>query len=138
MLFEGVKFWVAQRVPMRKFRVQQIEENGGEVVPLEKQADHLIWDHLRWKDAPAGTISWTYIDESVKNGLLEDMEDHRCGPPAGTPREVSSARPAKGTRAPYTAEDDRICYKWGIEAEKKGVQVKGNEIWKQLEAVVGN
>jgi hypothetical protein len=137
MLFEGKKFWVAHRVPMRSTFVQQIKENGGQLVPLEKMADLLIWDHLRWKDAPPGTISYTFIEQSVKNGELEDPEAHRCGPPLGAQRETGSARPAKGTREPYTLEDDRVCYKWGIEAERAGVQVKGNDLWKQLGALVG-
>jgi hypothetical protein len=137
MLFEGKKFWVAQRVPMRSTFVEQIKDNGGQLVPLEKMADLLIWDHLRTRDAPPGTISYTYIEHSVKNGVLEDPEAHRCGQPLGTQREMGSVRPAKGTREPYTLEDDRICYKWGVEAERQGVQVKGNDLWKQLGALVG-
>jgi hypothetical protein len=136
MLFEGKKFWVAQRVPLRSTWLEQIKNNGGSVVPLEKQADHLIWDHLRWKDAPAGTISWTYIEKSVKNGELEDPQDHRCAPPLGTQRGVASQQPGKSTREPYTADDDRICYKWAFEAQERGMQTKGNDIWKQLGALV--
>jgi hypothetical protein len=137
MLFEGKRFWVAQRVPMRSTWLDQIKNNGGIVVALEKQADHLIWDHARRKDAPAGTISWTYIEKSVKNGELEDLDQHRCGPRPGTQRDVASRQPGKSTREPYTAEDDCTCYKWGNEAEKQGLQVRGNDIWKQLGALVG-
>jgi hypothetical protein len=136
MLFEGKSFWVAQRVPMRSTWLEQIRDNGGVVVPLEKQADHLIWDHARPKDAPAGTISWTYIEKSVKKGELENPQDHLCGPRIGTQRDVASRQPGKSTREPYTAEDDRVCYKWASEAEERGIQVKGNSIWMQLGALV--
>ncbi|KAF2416704.1 hypothetical protein EJ08DRAFT_574196, partial [Tothia fuscella] len=136
-MFAGAKFWVAQRIPMRQFRLAQITEHGGLVVPLEKSADVLVWDHIK-PDAPAGAISWTYIDQSVKNGALEDMNDHICGPPPGTVRAVgsdTSIRAGGHMRQPYTAADDRLCYKWGREGETKGAGVKGNELWKRLEMV---
>lgn len=137
MLFDGVKLWIAHRVPMRSYWHKMVKDNGGEVVPLEKQADHLVWDDLRWKDAPAGAISWHWIEDSFKKGALEDPEEHRIGPPAGTVREVASSRPAHTkSREAYTAEDDKILYKWGKTAESRGVSVKGNEIWKMLERKV--
>jgi Rap1 Myb domain len=109
--------------------------NGGEVVPLEKQADILIADHAR-KDIPPGSISWKFIERSVANGKLENIDDHRAGPPAGTIREVGSAQPPKKGRTPFTAEDDRILMEWCIRAERKGLSLKGNELYKQLEAKV--
>ena len=136
MIFEGKKFWVAQRVPMRSTYLEEIRKNGGEIVLLEKQADYLIADHMKSKFAPAGSISFTFIEDSVKNGAIVDPEDHRCGVPAGAVRDISSPRPSKVTREPYTTSDDRICYRWAKSAECKGASVGGNEIWKQLEAKV--
>jgi hypothetical protein len=95
----------------------------------------LIADHAR-KDAPPGSISWTYIDKSVKNGRLEDPEDHPAGPPTSSFRPVSSARPIKGTRKPFTVEDDRQLAAWVTRAERKGLYTSGNEIYQQLEAKV--
>jgi len=135
MLFEGTKFWVAQRVPMRNHYLKVIRDNGGEVVPLEKQADLLIADHMR-KDAVPGSISWTFIQDSVKNNSLESTADHVCGRPLGTVREAASAAPTKSTRTDYTAEDDRVAYKWGKEADERGASSRGNVIWKQLEVLV--
>ncbi|KAF2123926.1 hypothetical protein P153DRAFT_371245 [Dothidotthia symphoricarpi CBS 119687] len=133
-LFAGKKFWVAQRVPSRTRLLDLITSNGGEVVMLEKKADYLIADHWR-KDCPAGSISYTFVDKSIEKGELEDPEDHRAGPRLGEAREPGSiSRPAKGGRAPYTPDEDRILYKWVRDAEAAGGQSSGNEIYKQLEA----
>ena len=109
--------------------------NGGEIVILEKQADMIIADRAR-KDCPPGSISWHWIDQSVKKGELEDIELYRAGPATNIIREVSSAQPARKGRTPFTTEDDRILRDWCIKAERKGVSMKGNELYKQLEANV--
>ncbi|KAF2279745.1 uncharacterized protein EI97DRAFT_430763 [Westerdykella ornata] len=133
-LFAGKKFWVSQRIPQRTSFLERIRSNGGEVVLLEKKADYMIADHFR-KDCPPGSISYTFIEESIKSGALADPEDHRAGPPLGTAREAGSmVRPTKSSRAPYTTEDDRILYNWVKEYERQGGAVSGNEIYKQLEA----
>ena len=102
---------------------------------LEKQADIVIADHAR-KDCPTGSISWKYIEQSAKKGALEDIEDYRAGPVTHTIREVGSSQPTRGGRTPFTAEDDRILMEWVVKAERNGASVKGNEIYKQLEAKV--
>lgn len=135
-MFAGKKFWVAQRVPLRGFRIDQIKQHGGQPVILEKQADYLIWDHIK-PDGPPGALSWTFIEQSVNNGQLEDVQDHVCGPPVGTVRQVGSRTSARSGREPFTSQDDKTLYKWAIEAERMGISVNGNEIWKQLERVVG-
>lgn len=135
-LFAGKKFWVAQRVPSRNRLLDDIKANGGEIVLLEKKADYLIADHFR-RDCPPGSISYEFVDRSIRDGALRDPEDHRAGPPLGEVREVgSTSRPAKGGRTPYTAEEDRILYKWVRDAEIAGGLASGNEIYKQLEAKV--
>jgi hypothetical protein len=72
----------------------------------------------------------------VNKGRLEDVSNHVCGPPLGTVRDVGSRTSTKSSREPFTPQDDRVLYKWGTEAESRGISVKGNEIWKQLELVV--
>lgn len=135
-LFAGKKFWVAQRVPARIALLDDIESNGGEIVKLEKLADYMIADHFR-KDCPAGSISYQFVTKSIKEGQLQDPQDHRAGPPMGEAREPGAIhRPTKGGRAPYTPEEDRILYKWVRDFTANGGAESGNEIYKQLEAKV--
>lgn len=102
---------------------------------MDKQADIIIADHAR-KDSPAGSFSWTYIDESVKKGRLEDIENHRAGPVERQIREVGSAQPSRTGRTPFTPEDDRVLMDWCDRAERRGIPMGGNEIFKQLEQKV--
>ncbi|KAJ9667273.1 hypothetical protein H2201_002474 [Coniosporium apollinis] len=131
-LFEGLKFWIAQRCPLRNTFVDMVKNNGGVVVPLEKLADYLIVDHAR-KDTPPGGISYRFIEQSIKEGRLEDPETHLVGQPVGTVRAVGSVQPKKGGRTPYTQADDLELYRWVKGCERQGCSVLGNEIYKQLE-----
>ncbi|ESZ95605.1 hypothetical protein SBOR_4001 [Sclerotinia borealis F-4128] len=133
-LFAGMKFFILQRVPMRPRWIELIQSNGGEVTKFEKKADILIADGAR-KDVPPGSVSWNFIEESAKAGKLVDIEKHRCGAPAGTIREQGSAQPAKTTRTPYTAEDDRLLTKWVLKAERMGRSTKGNQIYMEFETL---
>jgi hypothetical protein len=153
-LFQGMKLYILQRVPdrnrwkglveVRTAAIKVVEyllttrkqSNGGEIVILEKHADMIIADRAR-KDCPPGSISWHWIDQSLKKGELEDIELYRAGPATNIIREVGSAQPARKGRTPFTAEDDRILRDWCVNAERKGVSMKGNELYKQLEAKVG-
>lgn len=81
--------------------------------------------------------SYTYIERSIRNGVLEDLEDHRVGPSEGTVRSVGSViQPAKQTRNKYSEADDRILWDWVHENPQKSGGTDGNEIYKQLEAKV--
>ncbi|KAI4125849.1 MAG: hypothetical protein LQ347_005213, partial [Umbilicaria vellea] len=132
-LFQGMKIWFAQRVPQRQRFVQLVQANGGEVTPLEKNADIKLVDDAR-KEAPPGTYSYKFVELSIRNRQLEDLEDHTVGPPAGTARTIGSiTRPAKGTRTAFTAEDDRVLFDWITASEQAGGKTAGNEIYKQLE-----
>lgn len=102
---------------------------------IDKQANIIIADHAR-KDCPTGSISWTFIDKSVTRGQLEDIEKHRAGPTTHTVRDVGSAQPARSGRTPFTAQDDHDLMIWVTKAERNGISVKGNETFKQLEAIV--
>ena len=95
--------------------------------------------HYQGQGAHIGGIrhSYQYIEKSVRNGKLENLDDHRAGPPAGTARPVGAiGQPAKSTRAPFTAEDDRILYDWCVENERNGARMAGNEVYKQLWEIV--
>ncbi|KAL8715932.1 MAG: hypothetical protein Q9220_000599 [cf. Caloplaca sp. 1 TL-2023] len=123
-LFQGQTFWLS------------LKANGGQITPLEKQADVKIVDHKRKEQLP-GTYSYQYIEKSLRNGVLEDLDKYAVGSPTGTTRTVgSTVQPAKSGRTKFTPEDDRILVKWVVGMERSGSKVMGNEIYKQLEAEV--
>ena len=135
-LFRGAKFWFSHRVPSRSTFIEQVKANGGEVVPLEKFADLKIVDHLRQDNAP-GTYSYQYIERSIRNGALEDLDDYRAGPARDSIRPAGAVgQPTKGTRTPFTAADDQVIYDLIDETERKGGPTSGNEIYKQLGQIV--
>ena len=81
--------------------------------------------------------SYTYIESSIRNGVLEELEDHAVGPQAGTVRSVGSTlQPVRKKRTPFTAEDERVLYRWVDTYRQKGGATDGNEIYKQLEVEV--
>lgn len=84
------------------------------------------------------SYSFTYIEQSIKRGVLENPDDHIAGPPAGTIRGVGSTtiRP-KGTRTIFTAEDDKSLVAWVRKSVRKGAAENGNELYKELESLVG-
>lgn len=132
-LFNGTAFFLVQRLPSRSSFVDRIQANGGRVVKLEMQADYIIADHVR-RDCPPGSLSYTFIEAAIRDSTLPDPDDHRAGPAQGTKREVgSTAIPPKGTRTPFTAEDDRVLWEWVEGSRRRGGMVKGNEIYKALE-----
>lgn len=135
-LFQGRQFWVAQRVPQRNALCELIKANGGSIVQLENQADWMIGDHFRKYNAP-GTTAYTFVHKSIERGEILDPDDFPAGPRIGTAREPgSTSRPVKGTRTPFTPEEDRILYKWAKTAQNSGVKVNGNELYKTLEQSV--
>lgn len=94
----------------------------------------MIADHAR-KDAPANSVSWKYVTESVANGALVNVEDYRIHH-ANVSRPVGSAIPARTTKVPYTALDERILVTWVRRQERIGEAVRGNEIYKTLANMV--
>ena len=134
-LFQGQKMWFSATVPQRKWLVANVEAYGGEVVPLEKQADILIVDHKR-KNPPPGTHSYQYVELSIRKGLLENLNDHVVGGTSRADRPVGSITMApKGGRNPYTEADDQFLWNWVKPLEEAGGATAGNSIYQQLEAV---
>lgn len=85
------------------------------------------------------SYSYTYIQQSIDQGMLANLDDHVAGPPAGTIRGVGSTtiRP-KGTRTSFTAEDDKLLVAWVRRSVRKGAYENGNDLYKQLELHVGS
>lgn len=110
------------------------QNNGGSVTTLEKQADYLISDHAR-KDSPAGSYSWKWIEDSLKNGQLLNRDEYAIKLP-GSESRPRGAVPQKRTRTAYTKEDDRILAKFVTRKEKQNVPTHGNVIFQELEAKV--
>ena len=135
-LFDGISFLVGLRVPMRSNFLDRIRANGGRIVRLEAQADHIIADHMR-KDCPANSLSYTFIEAAISARALPDKNHHRAGPAPGYARTVgSTVVPPKSTRTPFTPQDDRDLWNWVQDYKNQGVHgIKGNEIYKQLEAI---
>ena len=83
------------------------------------------------------SYSYTYIENSIRNGILEDLGNHAVGPPAGTVRSVGSiVQPAKATRTKFTQEDDRELWLWVESTPQKSGGTEGNAIYKEFEKKV--
>ena len=94
----------------------------------------MIADHAK-RDAPNGSYSWKYIEAALKEGRLPDLEDHLIRP-KGHVRSLGVSAPTRTTRTPFTDADDKLLFRWVLDAEKRGVSLKGNELYKDLEIVV--
>lgn len=81
--------------------------------------------------------SYTFIERSIRTGELEDLDDHKVGPPPGSIRGMNSIiQPAKTVRTKFTDEDDRVLLQWVYNHPQRDGGRDGNEIYKQLEAQV--
>ncbi|KKY20751.1 putative transcription factor [Phaeomoniella chlamydospora] len=133
-LFNGLKFWLSHQVPQRSQFISEIKENGGHVVDLEKNADIKIVDHVR-KQLPPGACSYRFLEESVQNHQLAEIENHLVHPQGRQARPVGSISTAsKGSRTPFTASDDQFLYDWVKPIEDAGGSVSGNKIYQDIEA----
>ncbi|CAG7941171.1 unnamed protein product [Penicillium salamii] len=130
-LFGGARFWLAQTVPQRTRFREDIQKHGGFVVLMEKDADVKLVDHKR-KNLPQNTFSYQYVERSIANGQLEDLEAHRSGPSATRPMGATNI-PTKGKRSVFTLKDDQIVYDWIHHfAKSPGAPVQGNKFYQDL------
>ena len=105
--------------------------------PERKSAPFANYQKSYDSDSCRPSYSYTFIERSIRNGHLEDMEDHKVGPALGTVRSIgSSIQPSKTTRSKYTEDDDRVLWNWVYSHTQKGGGTDGNEIYKQLEVQV--
>lgn len=135
-VFADKRFFIVQRVPQRSHYISLVESNGGRVVKLEAQADYLIADHMR-HDAPAGSLSYKFIEESIKQGEMSEDESaflagRRKSANPVTTAVASSSK--KSTRTPFTDDDDKLLYKWVHQAKDQGLATQGNSLYQVLAA----
>ncbi|CAG8253084.1 unnamed protein product [Penicillium salamii] len=130
-LFGGARFWLSQTVPQRTRLKEDIQKHGGVVVLMEKDADVKLVDHKR-KNLPKDTFSYQYVERSIANCQLEDLEAHRSGPSAPRPMGATNI-PTKGKRSVYTLGDDQIVFDWIYHfAKSPGAPVQGNKFYQDL------
>ena len=135
-LFSGIKFWVGHQVPQRSWLIQNMRLNGAELVVLENRADMCLVDHARKGHLPVGDgyYSYSFAEDSIRKGILEDPETHRVGIKSRAQRPVGSVTIAgKRTKTAFTDEDDQILYNWVAPFARSGGKWKGNLIYKQIE-----
>ena len=133
-IFKKITIFFGARTPDRNIYIEKARVNGGNVVPLEAKASVLIADCERRHLNPPGSVSHTWIDDSIAAGEMLDVKDYSAGPllvPAHRP--VGALKPAKQSRAPFTHADDIELWNWVQAAKRRGESLKGNEIYKQLE-----
>lgn len=102
-------------------------------MPLEKQADMLIADYLRPKDAPLTSYSWKFIIDSVQNGYRQVPDRYSIH---GDPEDqlgVVSSGPKKAFRTPFTPQDDAELVAYILQVV---VRREGNEVHKEFEKTV--
>lgn len=134
-LFAGMKLWLSCTVPQRSRFIDDVKSNGGEVVPLEKQADICLFDHMH-KNPPPGVYSFRFVELSIRNGRLEDLESHKIGGIGKrAARPVGSVTLAsKGSRKPFTEADDQMLWDW-VKPHEGMKGSAGNVLYQQLEEV---
>ncbi|PBP27703.1 hypothetical protein BUE80_DR001304 [Diplocarpon rosae] len=131
-LFLGMKFHLAMRLPSRGIWKDLIEQNGGIITKLDSKPGVIkIADHAR-KDCPQGSISWKWIDASVKKGSLEDFEDYRAGPAELRDQPAGSEQPTRNGRVPFSQIDDKILMAYCTRAEQNGASMGGNQIYREF------
>ena len=80
---------------------------------------------------------YQYVELSMRNGILENLDDHALGNKPGVVRQAGSTRQAtKGGRVPYTAEEDRKLTAYVLDCEYKGASILGNKIYQNFELEV--
>ncbi|KAL4873024.1 hypothetical protein BDV12DRAFT_115530 [Aspergillus spectabilis] len=132
-LFQGMSFWLSQNVPQRSRFKELVQQNDGIVKPIEKDADVQIVDHKR-KNLPANVYSYQFIERSVQNGRLEDLEAHRAGPSTARPVGATDI-PARGHRLAYSLQDDQFIWDYMQPYERdSSAAIRGNKIYQELAA----
>jgi hypothetical protein len=96
-------------------------------------ADIRIADHVRTRgrSVPENSVSYKFIEQSVKNRSLEDADSHRITDAVRNRAVIN--RSSRGGRVPFTAADDQILSNWVSKQEKEGRALSGNVIYKELE-----
>ncbi|KAL4886993.1 TRF2-interacting telomeric protein/Rap1 C terminal domain-containing protein [Aspergillus karnatakaensis] len=135
-LFQGMSFCISKFVPQRTRFRELVQQNGGTVKLLDKDADVHLVDHKR-KDLPpnvSNAYSYQFIEKSLRNGRLEDLATHRVDPPTARPIGATHI-PAKRSRQAYTVSDDQYLWDYMQPYEHdSGASIRGNKIYQELGA----
>jgi hypothetical protein len=129
-VFTDLEFFIVQRVPQRSHYVSLVESNGGRVVKLEAQADYLIADHMR-HDAPAGSLSYKFIEEAIKQGEIPDDEAFLANRRKSA-NSTAATSSKKSTRTLFTDDDDKLLYALVHKAKEQGYAIQGNTLYQVL------
>lgn len=136
-VFNGLRFFVLKKVPMRDHYLERIRNAGGSIVRLEKQAHLTIADSAR-KDCPPESTSYKFIDEALRTGVLPDHEGFRCCAGSGPARMIGDvAVQSKTTRTPFTKEDDRILLTYLKDVVRQGGRIGGNVPYQDIQEKYG-
>ncbi|KAK1146311.1 hypothetical protein N8T08_003098 [Aspergillus melleus] len=111
-LFQGKHFWLSQNIPQRSRFKETIEQNGGIIRLFEKDAEIKLVDHMkRNRNLSADTFSYRLVEDSVRKGRLQNLEDYRCGPSTSRPVGATNIR-SRGHKILYTLQDDQALWDW--------------------------
>ena len=135
VLFNDIIFFVLQRVPNRSALLELITRNGGTLTALQEKADIVIADHAR-KDCPNNSISWKWVEESVKCAALEDKDKWRAGPKGNASRPVGASTSTQKQRNPYSKDDDIFVWRFVNDPKRATLSDKGNSLYQELEKEV--
>ncbi|KAL3464027.1 TRF2-interacting telomeric protein/Rap1 C terminal domain-containing protein [Aspergillus heterothallicus] len=132
-LFKGMSFWLSKTVPQKSRFEELIQQYGGVVRLQEKDADVLLVDHTR-KNLTPDVYSYKFIEKSIQDGVLQDLEKYKAGPSSARPVGATNI-PTKGHRTPYTLEDDQILWDYMQPFEEDPTApVSGNKLYQDLAA----
>ncbi|PHH81531.1 hypothetical protein CDD82_548 [Ophiocordyceps australis] len=129
-IFHGLAFWVSSQVPMRRSILDDITDNGGQVVKLQDQAHYQIADHAI-KNPPPASLSWKFVADSVKYRCVQLTDHYSLGPDPDAPRPAGSNGPARKLRVGYSREDDASLARW-VMANNVG-PLMGNHMYQDFE-----
>ncbi|KAI9653718.1 MAG: hypothetical protein M1829_001140 [Trizodia sp. TS-e1964] len=135
-IFHGLRFFISKACPSRNGYIEKVEYNGGEIVRKESEANILIFDHLNSRRNPINSVSYKFIDESIKIRRRVDVGEYPAGPRFKHVRSSGYSAPIKNTRTPFSLEDDKELLEHVRKAEKQGMKVLGNKVYQDLEEKV--
>ncbi|KAI9046280.1 putative transcription factor Rap1 [Aspergillus affinis] len=133
LLFQGKQFWLSKNIPQRSRFKDSIERNGGLVRLFEKDAEIKLVDHMKrhLRNIPANAFSYRFVEDSIRQGRLQKLEDYRCA--SSAPRPVGATNlPSRGHKILYTVQDDQELWDWVQTYEgDPSASIKGNKIYQE-------
>lgn len=130
-IFAGGKFFISLQLPNYSLLKRLVRDRSGEVVMREADANWLIFDPDKPHKAPNGAISYKIILDSIDEGRFQDPKNYTIQ--GITSRPAGSTRPAKSTRNPFTAADDRMIYQRVQEYYSDKTDAGKMEMWKKMQ-----